>query len=149
MYSTARHLPAYSAISEQARITFLLTSLDRFLIDRFRHDAASQPPGGEVWQITNVDFDPTHASSSYVFDLAWARTVVGETLRRMRLASEQEQGAQVWQVFCCRLLMPLVRGDDVLPYDQLVQRCDFESAKHAANALITARRPPGASTSGD
>lgn len=122
--------------------TFLLTSLDRFLIDRFREEnARKRSPGAgrlEAWG------DQVEAGAANrpcdAFDLAWAREVIEHAVRLMRAECETSGRTDVWGVFECRLLGPLLGDAEPLEYEELVQRFNLQSPSQASNLLITGKR---------
>jgi RNA polymerase sigma-70 factor (ECF subfamily) len=110
--------------------TFLLTALDRFVIDRWRKESAA-PPAAEPPPELGV------ATGSDVFDLAWAMKVLGRSVRRMRAECEAKRRADLWGVFEGRVLVPL-QGTEPLPYRQLAERLGLTSDKQAANRYLIA-----------
>lgn len=120
--------------------TFVLTALDRFIIDRSRFDAAarrSAPHASPDAMETVTSDDP---EPSVAFDLEWARQVIDEAARRMRAHCQTIGRSDLWELFRCRVLDPSLEGADPEPYDQLVKRFGFTSPAVASNALVTAKR---------
>jgi DNA-directed RNA polymerase specialized sigma24 family protein len=122
--------------------TFLLAALDRFLIDHFRQrNAKKRSPDGIPLEIgEHGDLLPSPPQPSDAFDVAWARSVLAEALRRMRAECEASGRADVWGVFQCRLLDPSLQGTEPIDYEQLVARFGLQSPSQASNVLITAKR---------
>jgi len=122
--------------------TFLLTALDRFLIDRFRQKAARKRSPGEAGlkilgdHAGQVQDEP----SCDAFDTAWARNVIDETVRLMRAECETSGRMDVWGLFECRLLLPLLHAAEPVEYDELVTRFGLQSPSQASNLLITGKR---------
>jgi DNA-directed RNA polymerase specialized sigma24 family protein len=122
--------------------TFLLTALDRFLLNRLRDQgakkrsasAAAEPLGERDGRLA-AGPSPTDA-----FDLAWARSVLGEALGRMRTHCEASGRTDVWGVFECRVLGPILEGTEPPDYRELVRRFGFQSPSQASNLLATAKR---------
>ena len=48
--------------------------------------------------------------------------------------------ADVWGVFECRLLAPMLDGAEPMPYEALVERFALRSPAQASNVLITGKR---------
>jgi RNA polymerase sigma-70 factor (ECF subfamily) len=118
--------------------TFLLTILDRFVIDTARQERARG-------QLQSLDACTPLAASELqepgaAFDLVWAQQTLGLTIGRMRSACLRDGQENVWAVFEARLLSPAVTGTPPLPYEQLATQFRFASAKQAANAIVTAKR---------
>jgi RNA polymerase sigma-70 factor (ECF subfamily) len=118
--------------------TFLLTALERYVLNRIRHDKAKKRcPAGKKELDAEELASPQSADP---FDEAWAREVIREALRRMEAECQANGRMDVWGVFHCRTLAPTLEGSDALPYAQVVQRFGFRSPIQASNALITAKR---------
>ena len=83
---------------------------------------------------------PDADSPSDVFDVAWARELLGEVLRRMEAECDGARRREIWGVFESRILRPILDNAATLPYEQLVKRFGFRSPTQAANALVTAKR---------
>jgi RNA polymerase sigma-70 factor (ECF subfamily) len=123
--------------------TWLLTALDRYVISDWRHRSAVKRGGrgGESLSTPkNQGLPAATASAPEVFDLAWARALLAEVLRRMRAECEESGTAYLWGVFESRVLVPTLEGAPPLPYNELVARFGFASPVQASNALITAKR---------
>jgi hypothetical protein len=125
--------------------SFLLTALDRYVIDQGRHDAAKKRSPGDGQAVVDVhqfqDAAPAPAPGpSEAFDIAWAREVLAEAVRRMRAECERSGRDDVWGVFECRVLEPTLRGTPPASYSDLVARFNFRSPAHASNVLMTAKR---------
>jgi len=122
--------------------TFLLTALDRFLIDHLREITArkrSPGPGGlkALWDLADqLPADP-HGDA---FELAWARNVIDQTVHLMRAECESSGRRDVWGVFECRLLGPILNQAEPVEYDALVGRFGLQSPSQASNLLVTAKR---------
>jgi len=122
--------------------TFLLTALDRFFIDRFREDRARRrSPGEDRLRGLGDGAEQLQAQqTSDAFDLAWARNVIDQTVRVMRAECETSGRADVWGVFECRLLEPMLHGVEPIAYEDLVKRFGLQSPSQASNLLMTAKR---------
>jgi DNA-directed RNA polymerase specialized sigma24 family protein len=122
--------------------TFLLTALDRFLIDRHREArAGKRSPGKDRLQTLDDGAEPIQADGPPdSFDLAWARNVIDQTVQMMRAQCDAASRSDVWGVFECRLLDPLLRDVEPVDYDELVRRYGLQSPSQASNLLMTAKR---------
>ncbi len=122
--------------------TFLLTALDRFLIDRIREQAArKRSPGDGGLRPLGDRADLLQAErSSDAFDVAWARNVIAETVRLMRAECETSGRMDVWGVFECRLLDPILHATEPIEYEAMIKRFGLQSPSQASNILITAKR---------
>lgn len=122
--------------------TFLLTALDRFLIDRFREEnARKRSPGEGRLQVLGDAAGQLPANSpSDAFDLAWARNVIDQTVQLMRAECETSERPEIWGVFECRLLNPMLHATEPIEYEELVTRFGLQSPSQASNLLMTAKR---------
>lgn len=123
--------------------TFLLKSLDRFLIDRLRRQRAQKraPGGGRLLPIDEErDYEAAREVGSDLFDVAWARSVIGEAMQRMQQQCEALGRSDLWGVFQCRLVRPLLAGTPPTSYAQLVDQFRFTSPAQACNVLASAKR---------
>jgi DNA-directed RNA polymerase specialized sigma24 family protein len=114
--------------------SFLLTSLDHFLVDRVRARRPAPSPLAD-----DGDEAAAHAPAD-PFDVAWAREVIHETLRRMEEACRGGGRADVWAMFEWRVVGPTLLDRPAPPYDALVASLGFATPTQASNCLVTAKR---------
>lgn len=122
--------------------TFLLTALERFVIDAHRHDTArKRAPRSKVLDVDDhadhVAGDPSPADA---FDRTWASAVLGEVMRRMREECEATARPHLWGVFEARMLLPVTDGTPPPPHEDLARVWNLESPTQSANALGSAKR---------
>ena len=121
---------------------FLKTSLRNFVLNRLnRADVKNAPVSLDALE---QDWPEPEAAADE-FDLAWARTVLAETLRRMeadcrRPGGDQPRRGQIWEMFRVRLLDPIFNGAPEVPYEQLIERFGLKSPTDASNTLLSAKR---------
>lgn len=120
--------------------TFLLATLDRFLLNRIRDEQAKKRAVGGAAVLGDRADDLADGGGTDAYDLAWARQVVAEAVRRMRAECEATGRCDVWGVFECRVLAPILEHTEPLEYAELVRRFGFESPSQASNVLVTAKR---------
>lgn len=122
--------------------TFLLTALRRHVIDRLREESAAkrQPAGGPALDLDARPDPAVNGTSPDPFDLAWAREVLAEAVRRMRDECGGAKRPDLWEVFHGRVLAPALDGTEPVPYEEIVARFGFGSPTQAFNSLITAKR---------
>lgn len=123
---------------------FLLCSLHTFAISQYRRRTAQKrrPTEGltSLDELTDVDLNSGETPKSGDFDVAWARTVLQEALRRMYQECRTTNRMDIWGVFENRLRKPLLEGKPLQPYDELVKEFGFKSPAQAHNVLVTAKR---------
>lgn len=121
---------------------FLKTSLRHYVLDRLsraEHRHASVP-------LEQLAVEPAQAErEAEAFDLAWARTVLAETLRRMEAdcrdpAASQPRRTRIWDLFRLRLLDPALQEAEPPPYEELVERFGLKSPSEASNTLLSGKR---------
>ena len=120
--------------------TFVLTALDRYVIDRARFDGAAKRSARHVSPDAMETVASDEPEPSTAFDLQWARQVIDEAARRMHGHCRTTGRTDLWELFRCRVLDPALQGGEPEPYDRLIQRFGFTSPAVASNALVTAKR---------
>jgi DNA-directed RNA polymerase specialized sigma24 family protein len=119
---------------------FLKTSLDNFVKDRLRRNAS--PPVS----LDELERDPpVEQQETDLFNLAWAKAIVAETLKRMEtdckaLHKNQPNRPQIWEVFRLRPARPILEDAEPMDYGELVARCAIRSPTEAQNLLATGKR---------
>ena len=119
--------------------TFMLTALDRFALNRLRDEHAKKrsPEHGRVVAMgEHVERLPSEEQPTEAFHAAWAHRVISEALGRMRVQCERSGRADLWAVFECRVVGPLLEGTEPVDYGELVRRFGFRSPSQASNVLI-------------
>lgn len=125
--------------------SFLVSSLDRFVLNTFRYESAGvRSPGrssGSLQPIADGADPPARSPAPDVaFDVAWAREVLANTVELMREQCEAGARPDVWGIFEGRVLRPTLGQMEQVPYTDLVEQFGFASPAHASNALVTANR---------
>jgi hypothetical protein len=123
--------------------TFLLTALDRFVKNQLRDESARKRAAGSGARVgwdEHRDGPSVGEEASAAFDVAWARSVIHEALRRMQAECERSGRPELWGVFECRVVGPILDGAPPVGYCELVERFRFESPTQASNVLTTAKR---------
>jgi hypothetical protein len=121
---------------------FLKTSLRNFVLNRLNLKENKNPPVS-LDELEHEIAEP--AAVAEAFDLAWARTVLAETLRRMEAdcknpAADQPRRGHIWEMFRLRLLEPVFNDAAPPPYDELIERFGLKSPMDASNTLLSAKR---------
>lgn len=125
--------------------TFLLTALDRYVIDEHRRSRSQKrAPGDPLVDIDRISEGiadrATRSNGPTAFDLAWAREVVDEVVSTMRAECEQSNRRDLWEVFDVRYLKPATLDVAPEPHDSIARRLRLESAQQSGNLLTTAKR---------
>ena len=114
---------------------FLVRSLDNYVCDELYRP--TRPVS------LNEKLEPFAVESGVeadIFELAWARQVLTETLATFKADCDAKGQNRIWEVFRIRLFEPLLLGKPVPVYADLVAQLGFASAEQSANALVTAKR---------
>jgi len=121
---------------------FLKRSLRNFILDRLSRADVKHAP----LSLDELEQElPEPAGAAEEFDLAWARTVLDETLRRMEAdlrtpGKDQPRRAQIWELFQIRLIRPIFEDTPPPPYEELIARFGLRSPMDASNTLLSAKR---------
>jgi len=120
--------------------TFILTALDRFLLNQLRAAGAQRRTADHAVPLAEADgveyeHDPTRA-----FDVAWAKNVIAGAMQEMRSECERSGRMDLWGVFQGRVAGPALEGTPPLAYAQMIEQLGFRSPTAASNALVTAKR---------
>jgi DNA-directed RNA polymerase specialized sigma24 family protein len=121
--------------------SFLLTALDRYLIDQMRRAGRKKRCADEQVQLDEgLDLEAETPDTSELFDVVWARALVREACRRVCEECTAKGCPKRRQVFEQRLLLPMIDGCAAVPYGELVDRLEISSPAEAANLLTTVKR---------
>ena len=116
--------------------SFMIRCLKNYLVDRLRRAdnlaTLAENEDGDARFNRAVISDP--------FEVAWAKQVLTETLKRMLADCQQQGRVQVWALFEYRVLRPALLDVQPVGYEQLIAQFGFSSPSQAANALVTAKR---------
>lgn len=118
--------------------TFLLTALDRFVVNQLHHDSAGKRTGPSVEM--NEDIAASDGDPAAAFDATWARQVIAQALRLTRRRCQEKGRQDLWCVLEGRVIAPLLDGSPPVPNEELVQRLRLKSSEEAWNLLATAKR---------
>jgi DNA-directed RNA polymerase specialized sigma24 family protein len=121
--------------------TFLLTSLDHFLIDQVRsRDAALRAETAAAGPAGGGGDEPAAKDTPDPFDVEWARQVINEALARMEQECSASGRTDLWTMFELRVAGPTLQDRPAPSYEQLVAQFGFQSPTQASNCLVTAKR---------
>ncbi len=125
------------ADSDRGRFrSFMLKALDNFVRDFFRTNKMHDQLNEFVEESAE---DKRHAHAD-VFEAAWARQVFCNAVRKFKDECDDSGNQSRWALFQERLLLPVVTGNESDDYSKLAIKCNFESPKHARNAMVGAKR---------
>lgn len=125
------------AESDRGRFrSFLLKSLDNFVRDYFRTNKVQEQLDSFAADMTEGE----RSDAADVFEAAWARQVFCNAVGRFKEDCDNAGNHSRWMLFQERLLVPVASREATDDYDQLAKKCNFESPKHARNAMVGAKR---------
>jgi len=117
--------------------TLVLAALKNFVVGEQRYQAAAKRGPERAVPADVQDLEERLSgpdSPSEVFEVAWARQVLGEVLERVREQCRRDGRADLAGVLECRRL-----ADRPASYDELVQRFGYHTPGQVSNAVRTAR----------
>lgn len=121
--------------------TYLLTALDRFIVNQHRFDRAQKRfPKNSASLMESDDVAGDESEPIETFEVAWARQVLDRAINQMQQECHGTGRDDLWLVFDARVLSPTLGNNPLVSYDELVRRAGFSSPVRAANALVTAKR---------
>ena len=123
--------------------TFLMTSLDRYVISQIRKEQAAcrSPEEGSLVNLDDVaEVIEAPAASSSAFDLAWVHEVLDSVISKVREELTRTNRESYWRMFELRVVKPILNGEPAPVYDTVVKELGFRSPLQASNALLTAKR---------
>jgi DNA-directed RNA polymerase specialized sigma24 family protein len=121
--------------------TYLLTSLNNYIVSEVRKETAQKRRPGDMFSIDS-EMEPAGSAprADRAFDVEWARALLQQVQARMKAECERTDRADVWGIFLDRLLTPLLENAEPPSYDVLVKRYKLSSPTQASNLLMTAKR---------
>ncbi len=134
------------AAAERGRGKFrslLATALENYVVNEMQRRGAKKRIADRA---SSLDEDGRgnlasgSATPDSTFDVAWARELLADVVRRVKQECEDSEREDLWIVLESRILRPIMEGAEPVGYDELIERCGFKTPSQASNALITAKR---------
>jgi hypothetical protein len=126
---------------------FLVTSLDRFVIDQIRHANRKQrkPEGGfeSLSGLKDKSQTSTNSQNTDPGDRAWALSVLELARGRTEQFYLQKEKSAVWAVFLHGFYLPLRDGIRRPTDTELAAQFGFESPAQVSNTITTVKRKFG------
>jgi len=123
--------------------SLLLKALQNYVFSVARHDKAQKRSPADR-RLVDIDSQPEPADRSHalpdIYDVTWGREVLARTVKNMRAECEQSGRDEVWDIFQCRVLAPILGSAEPVPYQTLVERHGLTSPIQASNLLLTGKR---------
>lgn len=125
--------------------TLLMHAVRNYVNDRYRHDHAAKRHPGETRLAALDHIEPpcdtnTQASSpESAFHRAWVRRLIEEAAERLHVEQRERGTEWMWDIFDRRVLLPMLRGETPIPYEQLIERWKLQSPAQVSNAIVRMR----------
>ncbi len=123
--------------------TFLATALDNYTANEIRSRCAKKRAADHAQHLAEEVADDALRSDSRaddVFDVEWAKSLLAESMDRMKAECRATDRTDLWELFELRMMRPIFENDTPPSYDEIVERFQFRSPSQASNALVTAKR---------
>jgi RNA polymerase sigma-70 factor (ECF subfamily) len=122
--------------------SFLLATLNNYLISLYRCESAAKRSPAERWEELDgkaADLkggqDPAEQ-----FNTEWARELIAEAIRRMEAECANAKRLDLWTIFQGRVLRPAFEGQEAAEYSDLVKQLNLTAPLEACHLLATAKR---------
>jgi hypothetical protein len=109
-------------------------------LENYYHDVLRKPRPQQLGDESSRQPADRAAALHDAFDVAWAQTVLLESLRRMCEDCRKRGREKLWSLFELRVVAPILTGAAPMDYAQLVERLSIASPEKASNLLVTAMR---------
>ena len=126
--------------------TFLLTALDRYLVDEHRRQqAAKRAPASDLppmplEDLPDLPTDSRQAQPDEVFNYAWATALLDEVLAGVETDCRRNGQAPHWEVFKARVLAPILGNVPPSPLAEVCTRLGIADTAAASNMIVTVKR---------
>lgn len=123
--------------------TFLLTALDRYVIDLHRKESSTKrKPQGDLLQIEDFDI-PCHdqtQSPEEEFNNAWVAEILDKTLLDVQQECEQTNKQIHWEVFTAKVMTPIVDNTNTPSLTDICKKLGIDTEAQASNMITTVKR---------
>lgn len=126
--------------------TFVLTALDRFVIDVHRQEKAAKRSGTgkrldfETLPMPDIPAEQSTVPPDHAFNYAWATSLLDQVMVRVRGDCMRDGKAKHWQVFEARVLSPILQDKEAPTMPELCKRFGIASEIQGSNMMVTIKR---------
>jgi len=123
--------------------TLLRTALENHVKDEKRRERAKKRHPGKALLVSLPESDEVSAPSdgpAETFEVAWAREVLAEALRRTEAHYREAERGEIWLAFKLRVLNPTLYNEEPPSCADLASRLGFGSPQRVSNAVVTCSR---------
>jgi RNA polymerase sigma-70 factor (ECF subfamily) len=125
--------------------TFLLSSLDRYLVSDHRFETAQKrAPDGIMIPLDSFTLSdvpsPASATPEQAFTYTWASSLIDSVLADVKAACLAAGQTVHWEVFCSQVVRPAMEGSSAPPLADVCAAHQITSQSKASNMSITVKR---------
>jgi len=126
--------------------SFLLIALNRYLINvKYEESAQKRIPRDKLvsLDITEPPELPSMVVSSSPedsFNYAWISSLLEQVLEEVEISCRENGKAIHWEVFCDRILQPVMDGSEQLSLKEICDKYDIQDEAKASNMIVTVKR---------
>lgn len=126
--------------------TFLLTALDRHVIDCHRRQTSGKGgradgmPSIALEDLPDLPADAKEARPDQAFNYAWATALLDEVLAKVETDCRRSGQAVHWEVFKARVLLSILENVDPDSLAQICRRLEIPDPSSASNMIVTVKR---------
>lgn len=126
--------------------TYLLTALERYLKDVYRAQTRSKRrPAGKTFPWDDFDNSllaekTASLTPEQAFQYAWLSELLNCVITEVQEECLSSNIPLHWQIFCERLLHPIINNQTALSLPEICQKYAIESESRASNMVITVKR---------
>jgi len=140
-----RELVAQASQSKGRFRTFLLTALDRYLVDIHRRESALKRSPGQMVSLNSEEMpdlpkDLRQSPPDQVFCYAWATSILDETLLLVEEDCRRQGQLSHWKVFQDRVLLPLFESQTALSVAEICDKHEIPHESQVSNMVVTVKR---------
>lgn len=126
--------------------TFLLTAIDRYVIDLHRYEATNKRrPYGQMFQLSDADVSsiPAIISDStpeQSFHYAWISDLLDRVLSEVKNEFLNVNKETYWRLFDDKILKPIITPSNPPSLKDMCAKYGIDSEKRVSNMIITVKR---------
>ena len=126
--------------------TFLLTSIDRYIIDLHRYEATGKrKPHGQMFQLSDMDLSSVPLTTidttpEQSFQLAWISNLIDQVLLEVKNEFFSNNMNIHWQVFDDKILNPIITSSNSPSLKDMCTKYGIDNDKRVSNMIITVKR---------
>lgn len=125
---------------------FLLTALERYLTDAYRHEhSQKRMPAKEIFSYDADDLDELaeseeHLSAEEEFNDVWLLDLLQRSLAEVQKDMEDEGMGNYWTLFEGRCLDPILNRRKPVSLKELCEQIKIEDLSRASNMIVTVKK---------